>query len=668
MSTSISEKSSKFSTPQNTMSVLEAFNNLNVASARDISDHEAIFEISYKYLSQAMEFNHPLSFKNCIVALIKMDKYYKAVDLINKTNSGVVKQFPLEVAYVYYKVGDLDNVKSVYETASVGGADDTLSRALKHVLAQALYQKGAVAESLKIFHELISAQTIDSELDLACNERAIIFQLSLNENTTVKPQANIPASKQSYDYLFNDGLIALANGNIVESLQLLEQALDLCNKQNNDWPEEDLVLEAAPIKLSIAYIYQTTGREEEALELLNSFDAVAVSDLLVKAVLKTNYYSTLPANENLNLTQRSLNYKYLLHNLRLKLTRSQWRVMLKNHLLLSYQTESLSRSSHYISKSFAKDFGNEFEGDFSPVAYNVLVRLHISFEEFTNEETNKSVSKKLNRFVTEELGKNSVTESVVAGALLLAHLNSKFGNFDQSLEILERIVELELASANSQTLHAGVFGILISLYEVRKPGKLGALYDSLIAKLESIHKSQLKENDILYDFFKAVGFKLLNVSRQDLASKVFDSLASVKPDDAVISSVLSGRTDKLRPKSELASNTDVSELLDLNVEAIIPKHEVRARKTKTSKKSTHRVSKKNRKPRLPTARSIKPAEEFDPENDLDKERWLPMKLRSYYKPSKKDRKKAGGHQGALEPSPAPQSESKKPKKKKRGRK
>lgn len=149
------------------MSVLEAFNNLNVASARDISDHEAIFEISYKYLSQAMEFNHPLSFKNCIVALIKMDKYYKAVDLINKTNSGVVKQYPLEVAYVYYKVGDLDNVKSVYETASVGGADDTLSRALKHVLAQALYQKGAVAESLKIYHELISAQTIDSELDLA---------------------------------------------------------------------------------------------------------------------------------------------------------------------------------------------------------------------------------------------------------------------------------------------------------------------------------------------------------------------------------------------------------------------------------------------------------------------------------------------------------------------
>lgn len=47
---------------------------------------------------------------------------------------------------------------------------------------------------------------------------------------------------------------------------------------------------------------------------------------------------------------------------------------------------------------------------------------------------------------------------------------------------------------------------------------------------------------------------------------------------------------------------------------------------------------------------IKPEGEFK----LDDERWLPLKLRSYYKPTKKDKKKtSGGHQGAVESSPAP---------------
>lgn len=649
------------------MSVLEAFNNLDVASARDVSDHEAIYEISYQYLSTAANFNHSVSFKNCVVALIKMDKYYKALDLILKTNEDVLKQFPLEVAYVYYKVGDLENVRAVYESSSNGDSDDTLSRALKHVLAQTLYQTGRVAEALKIYHELIASLKFDSELDLACNERAIIFQLALQDNISEQPHSNLPASKQSYDYHFNDALIALANGNTSRSLELLEQALETCNNQNSDWPEEDLVLETAPIKLTIAYIYQSTGKSLEALELLNTFDAVAVSDLLVNAVLKTNYYSALPAQDNLNLTQRSLNFKYLLHNLRLKLTRSQWLVLLKNHLLLSYQTNTLSKNSNYIQNAFAKEFAQEFSGDFSPLAYKVLVRLHISLEDLTSEETNKAVGRKLSKFLAAELEKNQVTDIIIAGALLLAYVNSKFGNFDQSINVLERIVALELASSQDVQLHAGVFGILISLYEIRNPNKLDALYSELLKKLESV-KNQVKENDVLYDFFKAFAFKLLNVNQKEQAQKVFEFLGEVKPNDAVVSSILTGSTDKLKPVEELESGIEVSNLLELNVETLIVKQESRSRKSNAFKKHDDKVTKKTRKPRLPTLRTVKPEGEFDPEKDLDKERWLPLKLRSYYKPSKKDKKKAGGHQGALESSPAPTNELKKLKKKKKGKK
>lgn len=665
---SLSALTSKPATHKETkMSVLEAFNNLDVSSARDTSDHEAIFEISYQYLSGAAGFNHSVSFKNCIVALIKMDKYYKAVDLISKTNAEVTKQFPLEVAYVYYKVGDLENVRAVYNSASNGDSDDTLSRALKHVLAQTLYQTGLVAEALKLYHELIATHKIDSELDLACNERAIIFQLSLQKNVFKEPHSNLPESKQSYDYLFNDALIELSRGNSTESLELLDQALETCNKQNSDWPEEDLVLETAPIKLTIAYIYQTTGKAREALEVLNSFDATAISDLLVNAVLKTNYYSALPPQDNLNLSQRSLNYKNLLHNLRLKLTRSQWQILVKNHLLLSYQTNTLSRSSNYIKNSFAKEFNEEFTGDFSPLVYKVLLRLNISAEELNSEETNKAVAKKLSKFVHAELQSNEVSNLVVAGALLLTHVNSKFGNFDQSISILERIVEIELKSSQEVRLHAGVLGLLILLYELRNPSKLDALYNELIKKLESILKDQLQNDGILYDLYRAVALKLLNVNQKEQAYNIFELLGAANPNDAVVASILNGTTDKLTPVEQLESNTEVSDLLELNVDTLIVKPETRSRKPHGFKKPEDKVVKK-RKPRLPTTKSVKPEGEFDPEKDLDKERWLPMKLRSYYKPSKKDKKKAGGHQGALESSPAPQGESKKQKKKKKGKK
>lgn len=650
------------------MSVLEAFNNLNVASARDVSDHEAIFQISYQYLSTAMNFNHASSFKNCIVALIKMDKYYKAVELIAKTPAEITKQFPLEISYVHYKVGDLEKVRAIYE--SVEDVHDTLHRALKHVLAQALYQAGLVAEALLLYHELVtSSHIIDNEIDLACNERAIIFQLTSQGKESPEPRSSVAPFKQTYDYLLNEALIALAQGNTAKSLQLLEEASNSCNAQNSDLSEEDLLLEIAPIKLTIAYIYQTTGRSEDALSLLKSIEEVGVSDLLIKTVLNTNYYSASPAQGNLNLTQRALNYKYALHNLNHKLTRSQWQVLVKNQLQLSYQTGTLSKQSEYLSNSFALLFQEEFSGDLSPYAYKVLVKLDISLEDLTNESANRAVSRKLTRFVLSDLEAQNVNEIAVAGALLLAHVNSTFGNYDQSIEVLERITSLELASSKDTRLHASIFGTLIQLYEVSNPAKLDGLYKALVDKLETLSQPQIQKDSVLYDFFKAVAFKLLTVGHEEQSASIFKTLLAAKPTDSVVASVLGESNGGLKSVNDLESSTDVEKLLELDIDSLLIRPTTRPRKAHSRTKSSHKVEKKTRKPRLPTTREIKPEGEFDPEKDLDKERWLPMKLRSYYKPSKKDRKKAKGHQGALEASPAPTGESKKQnKKKKKGKK
>jgi signal recognition particle subunit SRP72 len=51
----------------------------------------------------------------------------------------------------------------------------------------------------------------------------------------------------------------------------------------------------------------------------------------------------------------------------------------------------------------------------------------------------------------------------------------------------------------------------------------------------------------------------------------------------------------------------------------------------------------------PRKRRIRGGKTFDPSNQVDPERWLPLRERSYYKPSKSKKKKAGGAtQGGVE--------------------
>jgi len=78
----------------------------------------------------------------------------------------------------------------------------------------------------------------------------------------------------------------------------------------------------------------------------------------------------------------------------------------------------------------------------------------------------------------------------------------------------------------------------------------------------------------------------------------------------------------------------------------------------------------------PRKRRVRGGKVFDPTEQVDPERWLPLRERSYYKPSKSKKRKTGGatQGGAMEPESlsigSVQADSKKAdgKKKKKGRK
>ena len=86
-------------------SIVKAFKSLNVSSPQSVSEHETIYEVSYQYLSNIKEFNDLVSFHNCLVALINLDRYHKALELVKQVPEDVHTEFVLEKAYIYYKTG-----------------------------------------------------------------------------------------------------------------------------------------------------------------------------------------------------------------------------------------------------------------------------------------------------------------------------------------------------------------------------------------------------------------------------------------------------------------------------------------------------------------------------------------------------------------------------------
>lgn len=637
-------------------SIISSFKSLNVATAQDYSDHEAIFQASYQYLAKVKEFRDIKAVHNVIVSLINTDRYYKALEFLKQVPEDILQEFPLEKAYIYYKTGNSDAVQELFEsTRNSNELSETSKTAMKHVMAQCYYQNGQMLKALSLYHELISESPVDNELDIACNERAIISQIE-SGSPSVKPALLVSQSDHSYDFVFNEALIELRSNNFDTSLALLQKASSLCTNQNLDCNPADLAAELAPIQLALAYAYQVSGHSSLASSTLNSLDMEGVTDSMTKLIVKTNLAALSTSDANTNYTARELNYKDVLHVYRYKMTRNQFKSMVKNHMLLSYQSNTLAKSSGYCSNSFTSQFAKEFGGDMTPSIIKLLIRLGIKTEDLNNESKWTAVSKKVYKFALGELTENGVTENAVASALLLVFVNTKSAKFDQAIDILEKILHRELESSSS-VIHASLFGALINLYEVTKSNKrLALLFDEILKKLRNLTSKDF-EDPVLYNFARSIIFKLISTDSDTDVTSIISNLASARSNDECMQSILNG-SGTFDEGNGLAAQDDVEHLLDVDINLLSAQIPQTRPSLKTGKNFANKIAKKARKPKFSQRKVIKADDIFDPLKDLDQERWLPLKLRTYYKPSKKElKKKSGGHQGAIELSPAPSNTS-----------
>lgn len=608
-------------------SIAQAFKKLNVTSTSE--DHENIFEVSYQYLSNVKNFNDVKSFNNCLVALINQDKYGKALEIINKVkNEDLIQQFSIEVGYVYYKTQQSKALHKLYQIINSKGSSKFLIRGLKHIVAQDFYQKGDYNQALELYHELIlENEDIDNLLDLFTNELAIISQLNFSNNKLMSPKSS--TKEENHDLVFNQALISLSNNETGLALSQLDKALKLLEYLGLD--DESYQLERCPIILVKSYIYQNQGNKTKSLELLQDLKLKEFNDLLLNLIIKNNYYSvneTLNENDsNVNFFHKKLDYQEKFNSISSKLNREQFNTLIKNNLMLKFLTNTLSSHANQLSNTNLESFINK--GDFSLLSYKILIKLGITNQDLISNP--KAVGKKIFRIINHtEITNDNFTE-LVGHALILLYVNYSCQTLNQSLSALEKLSEFSLSK---NKVLPGLTGSLINLYEtVDLNEKLTNLYNRLIELLQS--SSDISYNE--YNFFKVLGFKLLIIDDPRYKA-VFEKLYDINNDDGIIKNVLNSTNDGLLPVDTLVGNID-DDIVNTNIESLIPI----TKASKTTNVVQKIEKKRSKKPKFGANKVLKPVDQLN----LDAERWLPLTLRSNYKP-KKSKKKVATHQGAVE--------------------
>ncbi|EMG50206.1 SRP72 Signal recognition particle subunit SRP72 [Candida maltosa Xu316] len=632
-------------------SIADAFKKLNVSPDSSPSEHEKIFNVSYEYLSKVKKFNDLKAAKNCLVALINLDKYYKASQIVKKLNKSLIGSLVLEIGYIYYKIGKIDELIKLYESYNQETSQDGISIGLKHVLAQSYYKAGDYSKALGLYHELIQDNKYDDQLDLIINEKAIVSQLNFQTGGSESSTGQI--NENNYDLLFNQALIELSTQNTNKSLVLLEKAADLCKSELSG---PDLEAEILPIKLTISYVYQITNDHAKSLEILNAVDVEKINDLMIKLITKNNLYSQGDIS-NVNYVDRTLNYQESIHKLNQKLTVLQYEKILKNSIMLKYASGTLSTSQ--LNNAFIGDLQQKFPGDVSPLSYKLLLKLDIDYKDLQDTKNLRIIGRKLVKYISSISSTDDEQLKIVA-VLLLTYVNSRSGSFDQSLPILESLTE---ESLQKPKVSPGLVGTLIAVYEkLHATHKLTDLLVKLLEKLLYTPQDIFKDVNY-YNFAKNVAFKALNQGKDANATQLFEYLFEVNPKDHLISSILANSDKDLLPLDELTSKKSIEEIVNIDIDTLIPS--AKSKPIQSVVKKPSKVTKKKKNPKFGPTKVLKPESELQ----LDEERWLPMKLRSYYKPTKKDKKKTtGGQQGSTETSTHVSTSSNNKKKKKKGKK
>lgn len=610
-------------------SISEAFKRLDVHDGYD-----KVYRVLHEYLLTIKQYNDLKAFKACLVALIHLDRYHQAYKLIRQhMPPQFADDLVLEIAYVYYK---LDRHADL---AQLAPPDDPVAvRGLEHIIAQNAYRSGDYAYAARIYASIAAdSRQYDSPVDLKVNQLAVASQMLLTGTPpTLTPfvtDANPDAANadnaltDNYDYLFNCALVDLGRRRRRAALATLERAAALCRAAGDD--------DVTPIVLAIGFIHQQLGDTDRAQ--LAYLEAPAADDYY-RFLVKNNLALVAPQSnyDNPNLVARDLDLMGNHQRLQPKLTHLQRQTVVQLERVLGYVTGTASAA--------IGDGGRHVSGaPLSDATLDMLALLshaNLSMAQLTLAP--RALGRRLLPYTTDT---HSPRQRTVA-LLLLAYLGAQQNNYDQVLPALEREVQQQIAD---NLLVPALLGILLAIYDEQHLANLyRKRWDVVRHVLTRFVEGQLDQFPV--NAVQLVALQALTESKdaviQEAGRAAFAKLAEAYPDDTVVQAVVALSTEGLASVELLTEGiASVADLLAAPLDQVLPEPKKLAAKTTASTTTSGKVTKPKKKTPKFGAKKVMQTGDYV---DADPERWMPMKMRLYYKPTKKDKKKMGGHQGALE--------------------
>ncbi|ESX00788.1 hypothetical protein KL918_004405 [Ogataea parapolymorpha] len=581
------------------MSLSDLVSQLQIFSKSD--SHRQVLDLGSKILSQ--EPTNVAAFKQCLVALINLDNYKTAREMLDKHSDLIAENrdiLAVELAYIYYK---LDDEKSLAELVAQGSTN----RGLKHVLAQHYYRVGKNEKALEIYRELLNGTPPEEVLDLSVNERAVLSQMKVySEDSTLQP-VSAPHSN-SYDQKFNSALILLRDGDYEASLELLREARQQCLVSLADYEEEEQLEELAPIDVEIAFLTQLLSGNDAAKPFYDEINVSKLKNQVLKVLITTNLASFQHQPSNAALLYKNLGFPQSLNKILDRLAIRQIRDLHRNEILLAY------KAGKSVSKSAAKH-EHQFPESLLPQALAAISKI----TEFDSKNLKSLGNEKL---VFREAIRNPQKLGL---CLFAAQLSASAGKPQNAARVLEAAVEAD----SPVLLRPAVACLLFAVYD--KLDRENDKIKLLLSLYQHLISAELKTVDQL-KLLKFVAFQMITFD-EPKSQELFLKLQSAVSSDPLVSVVLGGEAEtSLGNVDPLILEVDTDSLLEQGLQPLISKTST----TKTSKGITRVEKRKRNKPKkLPKDLSKK----------LDEERWLPMKDRSYYKPKKG--KKGKDTQGGL---------------------
>ncbi|XP_068665227.1 uncharacterized protein [Aristolochia californica] len=564
-----------------------------------------------------------------VVALIKADKIDRALSIIQAS-----ERLPIDLRF--YKAYCLYRQNKQAEALQCLEGQER-NTAVLQLESQILYRLGKMESCLESCEKLQKFK-MDNSLELKTNIIAALISAGRASEVQGMLDAMKVKATSSFELAYNTACSLIEKRNYADAEQLLLSARRIGQEMlmEEDYADDDIESELAPIAVQLAYVQQLMGHPEEASEAYteiidrNLADppslAVTTNDLIALKGARDIADGLRKLDRLIEKTGGSQSFK-LANGLDYKLSSRQKEAIYANRLLLLLHTNRLKEA-----KDLALDFGNMFPESVMPVLLQAAVFVR---------EGNPTKAEHILHEYAEKYPKNS--EHFY---LARAQVAAAAGYSQVAAESLAKLSQIQHRPATVATL--------VTLRERcgDSTGAAAVLDSAIHWWSNAMSEENNKLNMIMHE---AASFKLKHGQQEEAAHLYEELVKSHGNIQALVGLVTTAAHVNINKAESYEKRLKpLPGLKEINVESLErtsgAKHFEGAHianpvdEVQEEGKKERARKKRKRKPRYPKG--------FDPANPgppPDPERWLPRRERSSYRPKRKDKRSAQvrGSQGAV---------------------